>query len=255
MTNNKVKKHDVYMPLIIGDWLKGTRGMKANIRGVYLELLLYQWDNGYIPSTIEELTLIDAEVGSVWVFISSKFREISPGRLQNEKLEEVRNYFSKQKRNGQKGGRPTKNNPKRNPTTNPNNIPNHNQHNGIGVGIEDVLKEYEEVEISDNGFWADEMDKKTELTAVQMVNVISYIDLMCKQQIDLGQVKKYWEAFKINNLTTHEWYNSFEKLLQHFRNSLKLELKNGSAKNNSTFGQSNTHRATITGTAKGAGTL
>ena len=102
------KKHDVYMPLIIGDWLKGTRGMKSSVKGVYLSLLLYQWDNGFIPESIEDLTLIDAEVGSVWVSISDKFKQVEQGKLQNEKLEEVRNFFSKQKKNGQLGGRPKK---------------------------------------------------------------------------------------------------------------------------------------------------
>lgn len=127
------KKHDVYMPVIIGDWLKGTRGMKAAVKGVYLGLLLYQWDNGYIPESIEELTLIDPEVGSVWVTISDKFKKTEPGKLQNEKLEEVRNYFSKQKKNGGKGGRPKENNPNGNPTNNPNG----NLHIGIGIGIKD----------------------------------------------------------------------------------------------------------------------
>lgn len=126
------KKHDVYMPVIIGDWLKGTRGMKASVRGVYLSLLLYQWDNGFIPESMEELTLIDPEVGSVWVTLWDKFKLVEPGKLQNEKLEEVRNYFSKQKKNGEKGGRKKQNNP----SSNPNDNPNGNLHNGIGIGIE-----------------------------------------------------------------------------------------------------------------------
>lgn len=133
----KEKKHDVYMPLIIGDWLKGTRGMRANVRGVYLSLLLYQWDNGFIPEHVDDLILIDSEVGSVWVFIYHKFVKIEDGKMQNEKLEEVRNFFSKQKKNGEKGGRPKNENPNHNPNTNPNP----NLHNGIGIDNENELKE------------------------------------------------------------------------------------------------------------------
>src|SRR5690606_15320181 len=105
------KKLDVYMPLIIGDWLKGTRGMKANVKGVYVGLLLHQWDHGFIPDDMEELTLIEPEVGSVWVSLSDKFPLVSPGRRQNSKCEEVRRFFKKQRKNGEKGGRPKKNNP------------------------------------------------------------------------------------------------------------------------------------------------
>lgn len=122
------KKHDVYMPLIIGDWLKGTRGMKAEIRGVYLSLLIHQWDNGFIPSDLEELSLIEPEISKAWEKIKHKFLEVSDGKLQNDKMEEVRAYWSKQSQNGKKGGRPVKpkdnpnSNPKDNPKDNPNNI-------------------------------------------------------------------------------------------------------------------------------------
>lgn len=120
------KKIDVYMPLIIGDWLKGTRGMKASVKGVYIGLLLYQWDNGFIPDDPDELALIEPEVGSVWVFISDKFPVVAPGRRQNSKCEEVRNFFQKQANNGRKGGRPKKENPKGNPNSNPKQNPNPN---------------------------------------------------------------------------------------------------------------------------------
>lgn len=98
----------VYMPLMVGDWLKGTRGMKAEVRGVYISLLLYQWDNGYIPSDWEELCLIDPELPKVWDKLKSKFPEIEPGKLQNKKNKEVKEFWAKQASNGSKGGRPKK---------------------------------------------------------------------------------------------------------------------------------------------------
>jgi len=127
------KKLDVYFPLIVGDWLKGTRGMRAEVRGVYIGLLLYQWDNGFIPSGLKDLTLIDSEVGSVWVSLKHKFKESAPGQLQNEKVEEVRAFFLKQAKNGQKGGRP----PKSEPNQNPNGNPNPNPPFGLELGIVD----------------------------------------------------------------------------------------------------------------------
>lgn len=98
----------VYMPLMIGDWLKGTRGMKAEVRGVYLNLLLYQWDNGFIPSDWEELCLIDPEISKVWDKLKSKFAELEPGKLYNKKNQEVKDFWAKQRGNGSKGGRPKK---------------------------------------------------------------------------------------------------------------------------------------------------
>lgn len=125
------KEQKVYMPLMIGDWLKGTRGMKAEVRGVYINLLLYQWDNGYIPADMEELLLIDPELPKVWDKLKAKFIEVAPGKLQNQKNEAVRDFWKKQKKNGGKGGRPKKNNPKVNPNINPNLIPKGNHHNDL----------------------------------------------------------------------------------------------------------------------------
>lgn len=131
------QKIDVYMPLIIGDWLKGTRGMKASVKGVYIGLLLYQWDNGFIPENLDDLALIEPEVGSVWVSISHKFPVVAPGQRQNSKCEEVRTFFEKQRKNGSNGGRPKKDNPDVNPNSNPNQNPNPNPPFGLELGIED----------------------------------------------------------------------------------------------------------------------
>jgi uncharacterized protein YdaU (DUF1376 family) len=124
-----------YMPLMVGDWLKGTRGMRAQAKGVYMGLLLHQHENGFIPSDLEELSLIEPEVKSVWEKIKDKFEEFEKGKLRNNKLQEVLNYWNKQSDNGKKGGRKKKENPKPNPNVNPNNNPDANpepnHHNDI----------------------------------------------------------------------------------------------------------------------------
>lgn len=121
-----------YMPLMMGDWLRGTRGMRAEVRGVYINLLIHQYDHGYLPADMETLSLIDPEIGKVWVSLKDKFEEFEPGRLRNKKLEEVRNFWSKQGKNGSKGGRPKKTKPKQNPKANPNN----NHHNDLDLDNE-----------------------------------------------------------------------------------------------------------------------
>jgi len=115
------------MPLMMGDWTMGTRGMKAQVKGVYIDLLIHQYDNGFIPSDMEELSLIVPEVGLVWDKLSVKFELFEPGKLRNDKLERVRAFWEKQGANGSKGGRP----PKEKPKQNPNNNPNTNHHNDL----------------------------------------------------------------------------------------------------------------------------
>jgi len=112
-----------YMPLMMGDWIRGTRGMKAEVKGVYVGLLIHQYDNGFIPADLDELRLIEPEIDKVWDKLKDKFKHIDNQRLVNEKLEEVRAFFNKQKQNGSLGGRP------KNPNNNPNNNPNINLHN------------------------------------------------------------------------------------------------------------------------------
>lgn len=127
---------DVYLPLMMGDWIRGTRGMKAEVKGVYIDLLIHQFDNGYIPSDMDELSLIQPEVGKVWVMLRDKFEEIEPGRLQNKKLEEVRAFWAKQRKNGKKGGRPKK----ENLNINPNKNPKTNLHNDSDSDLNIDLK-------------------------------------------------------------------------------------------------------------------
>lgn len=124
-----------YMPLMMGDWIKGTAGMRAEARGVYLRLLLHQYDQGagpkgeggFVPLDPEELALIDPEVLKVWDTprdnLKAKFPEFEPGKGRNAKCEEVRRFWQKQAKNASKGGRHPKANPDRIPDPIPNGIP------------------------------------------------------------------------------------------------------------------------------------
>lgn len=142
------KDQKVYMPLMIGDWLKGTRGMRAEVRGVYINLLLFQWDNGFIPSDMDELFLIDPEVGKVWDKLKDKFLPAGPGKLQNKKNEEVREFWKKQAKNGSNGGRPKKINPNNNPEINPKHNPNTNHHIDLDIDNDNDLKNKKERDFS-----------------------------------------------------------------------------------------------------------
>lgn len=136
----------VYMPVMIGDWLKGTRGMRADMKGVYMGLLLHQWEHGFIPADVYELELIEPEVNKVWDKLKHKFEEFSPGKLRNKKAEDVRDFWQKQRKNGQQGGRPKKDKPKPNPNHNPEANPNGNHHNDLDLDNDPVLEKQKESE-------------------------------------------------------------------------------------------------------------
>lgn len=151
------KEQKVYMPLMIGDWLKGTRGMKAEVRGVYINLLLFQWDNGFIPSDMDELCLIDPELPKVWDKLKDKFSEAGKGKLKNLKNDEVKAFWAKQRKNGQKGGKPTKHNPVINPEPNPRDNPKANLHNDIDYDSDNDLKNKKEFDFSKPDINGDEI--------------------------------------------------------------------------------------------------
>lgn len=145
------------MPLMIGDWLKGTRGMRAEVRGVYINLLLFQWDNGFIPSDMDELTLIDPELPKVWVKLKDKFVELSEGKLHNKKNDEVKLFWAKQRKNGSNGGRHKNTNPNTNPNINPNHNPNHNHHNDLDLDNDIGLNNKKEYDFSKPDINGDEI--------------------------------------------------------------------------------------------------
>lgn len=116
--------------------------MTAQVKGVYIGLLIHQYDNGFIPEDIEELARIEPEVVKVWDKLKIKFPKVAPGELKNLRLEEIRDFWNKQSKNGKKGGRPKKEEPKLNPNNNPKENPNTNLHyeHDLDTDIELKLK-------------------------------------------------------------------------------------------------------------------
>lgn len=212
-----MSEQKVYMPLMVGDWLKGTAGMRAEVRGVYIRLLLHQWDQGFIPAALDDLTLIDPEVGKVWVFLKCKFVEVLPGQLQNAKLEEVRNFWQKQAKNGKKGGRPKQENPNNNPKPNPKANPNHNLHIDIDydIDIELILnRAFDEIYLDQEPMKWPHLDFKFEL-----------------------------ETFKNKVRGSPEDYQDRDR--NGIRKAFQYQLRNSKGKNGTPKDKSTTHTASL----------
>lgn len=86
-----------------------------------------------------------------------------------------------------------------------------------------VFKEEEKGVGKGEGFWLNEKVMQ-DLSRVEINAVKSFIHAACQKKIIDVDVIRYWDAFRINNQNTHEWYGSHEKLMIHFRHSLKNEL-------------------------------
>lgn len=86
------------------DWLTGTGELTHSEKGVYIDLLCYQHQNGGLPSKIEKIARVVglpvAEFTPIWDELKSKFPEGEDGRLYNSRLEkeiERRKEFSRKK--------------------------------------------------------------------------------------------------------------------------------------------------------------
>lgn len=120
------------------DFSTATQSWSTEEVGIYIRLLCFQWDTGFLPNDPSRLARICGcsldEFKKAWVFVGLKFSEFENGIIKNSRLEKTREeqeaYREKQRLNGLKGGRPknteTQNKPKENPVVNPNNNPSGN---------------------------------------------------------------------------------------------------------------------------------
>lgn len=122
-------KGDYFFPLYYQRLLTSTIGWKDDEFGAYVKLLIYQYDNGFIPKDIEAIARISATAKKSWALIGKKFIE-KDGYLINPVMDEIRSKRKKKgetnRTNGEKGGRPK----------NPNDNPNETQKEPTGLFIE-----------------------------------------------------------------------------------------------------------------------
>lgn len=90
-----MSKKDPAFLLYSNDWLQGTAHMLPEEKGVYIDLLCHQHQNGFLPSDIKRLArlagLSEDLFLPIWQSIKSKFQEADGGVLVNQKLYQVVN--------------------------------------------------------------------------------------------------------------------------------------------------------------------
>lgn len=83
------------------DWISGTMGMTFEEKGAYMELLMYQFNQGHMSGH-----MIARIVGKHWETIKHKFKQDDNGNWYNVRLElekEKRKTYSESRRNNLKG--------------------------------------------------------------------------------------------------------------------------------------------------------
>lgn len=211
------------------DWNSGTVLLSRFLKGCYMDLLHAQFNHGRL--SLEEIKIcLGSDFGTSWPALQKKFKQDEKGLFFNERAEQEkikRQEFVKSRANG-KSGRKKSYDKSHDSHTN-NHTEDENENRNVNDFKEGGLGEIVVLPIS--GFWSDSVDKNKQLTDVQLGATVEFIRIKTKKQLLPSEVTDHWQAFKIQQLNKHEWYNSFEDLLSHFRNSLKLEL-NGTHKNN-----------------------
>lgn len=107
-----MSKGNFFLPLYYQRLLTSTNGWKDDEFGAYVRLLIHQFENGFIPSEMDRITIIAPSARKNWGRLSPKFLDIGEGKLVNEFMESVREIQNKKSwantENGKLGGRPRK---------------------------------------------------------------------------------------------------------------------------------------------------
>lgn len=113
------------LPLFYKRFMSSTQHWTDEEVGAYLRLLIYQWDNGTLPTEFSRLTRIADSAERHWPLLSKKFPE-GKNKVMEDIREERVKFVERQRLNGARGGRPrkqeleTQNEPKENPTLSKN---------------------------------------------------------------------------------------------------------------------------------------
>jgi uncharacterized protein YdaU (DUF1376 family) len=103
-----VAKHP-WFPLYVADWLVGTWTLTAAERGIYIDLLAFQWDRGSVPGddmvALGQAARCSGEaIAAAWPVLREKFTRGEDGQWRNERLEAERLAGRRLVERNQRGG-------------------------------------------------------------------------------------------------------------------------------------------------------
>jgi uncharacterized protein YdaU (DUF1376 family) len=200
------------------DYIGGTLGMTLEEKGAYMELLILQFNKGHF--TIEQAQkLLNGSFEKLWPVVKEKFEEDETRGFFNERLEiekdKRKNFNTKQKERGSKGGRP-KNNPdetriKPAGYQNKSLLENENENKNK----DDLLGK------SENPFPFPKPEDVKDLPKAKIISTIEILKITAQVDLKEPDVLIMWEAFKQQNLTGKKYYVDEEAVQSHFMNWIK----------------------------------
>lgn len=247
-------KEDFCFTYYDGDAARDKAHMNRLERGAYDDLISAQRKRGHL--SLEDIKkVLSGDFDKCWNSIEWILIKDIENKYYIEwvdkSIEKMRRQSENQKKNASKRWE------KDNATALPRHI------NGIagempledGNGNED---EEENINKEVDGFFFNEMSPEMELTRLEINAIKGFIDAGLQRMITDDDVKRNWEAFKIDNFKKHEWKKSHEDLLSHFRRTLKIEIKtqkNGTTQSTYTKGGGLSGNAVIRSDKTFEGTL
>lgn len=205
------------------DWNSGTILLSRFLKGCYMDVLSAEFNNG--PLSLEEIKIcLGSDFGSSWPAIQKKFKQTGEGLFFNERLErekQKRLEFTESRRSNRK---------KTYDTSYEKHMIPHMENENRNENINEI-KEEEKGVGKGEGFFLNEISMDLELTKIEVIACQEFIAIACKKNLSPAEVCEQWQAFKINNFKGREWYGSHEKLMIHFRHSLKNELNKSNGSN------------------------
>lgn len=205
------------------DWLGGTMVFTRHQKGCYMDLLIAQFNFG--PLSLETIKTVLGQDQAVWTILSGKFKKNSDGNFYNKRLAaeiEKRRKFSESRR---------QNVSKRyqNPTHEATYAHTTDVHMENRNRNENCIKEKggmggKTISLSPDGFFLNELDKSLTLTKDEIDNTVQYIYILVKKTINHDEVKRYWQAYKIQWFEKKEWKNTHADMISHFRDFLRIKI-------------------------------
>lgn len=86
----------------IDKWIAGTQGMSGSAKGWYLDLILYQFDKGGIPNSIDEMSGICRVRPSEYAEFEQVFKQVLEQKFDKNESGQLENGFAKQIIKGRK---------------------------------------------------------------------------------------------------------------------------------------------------------
>lgn len=229
-----------YIQFYIGDYIKDTRILPLNIRGAWVDLILFMWENepkGELTGTIEDFSrMMNCSLEEANLVIQTlkqkkifAWEDLQDGqtRIVSRKQKKMAEISKTRKKVGELGGNPVLVNKK---LTKHNNLVNQKDNLNTEYEYDTEYGKDKEVVKEEETNWPKKPGVESyglPLPEITEGSVIQFIRLTSGNTPTKEQVESLWDIFKKQNFTGQDFYDSPQKVYSHFINWSKTQKING----------------------------